>query len=94
VEQISKKKAQVENQYTRIVKPEGNKKAFDLMYSVFEDCDSEWRGLGIIPDSGLAFKEQFVQFDAEKKFPVTIEESRENKNCICGDIMRWFQKAD
>ncbi len=76
------------NQYKRAVTEEGNLKAIETMYEVFEVCDSKWRGVGIIPKSGLRLKEKFCDFDAQKKFPVTPPPSKEPKGCRCGDILR------
>jgi hydrogenase expression/formation protein HypD len=90
-QQVSQGISKVENQYTRGVKPEGNPIAQKLINEVFEPCDSEWRGLGIIPGSGLAIKEEFSEFDAYRHFEVKIEPSHDNPNCICGDIMRGAQ---
>jgi hydrogenase maturation factor len=80
----------VEIQYTRSVKPEGNEKALQVMETVLEPCDAEWRGLGAIAGSGLAFRKEFAQFDARKRFRVVPRPSslvpRPSK-CRCGDVM-------
>ncbi len=51
-------------------------------------CDTNWRGLGIIPASGLKLKTEFEKFDAEKMIPVSIRQQTDNPACICGDILR------
>ncbi|HOK03489.1 MAG TPA: hydrogenase formation protein HypD [Spirochaetota bacterium] len=78
----------VKNGYKIAVKEEGNKKAQEIIFSVFEKAPSEWRGIGMIPDSGLAIKEEFSLFDAEKKFPVTPPPVKEHAGCRCGDLLR------
>ena len=88
VEQIESGKPRVEIAYRRGVKPEGNRKALELMDSVFEVGDADWRGIGIIPDSGLKLRKEYERFDAGQVFPVTLDPVREAKGCICGDILR------
>ena len=85
--QVSSGDIKVENEYSRIVKPEGNIKATALMNKVFKPCDSRWRGIGVIPQSGLEFREEFFDFDASKKFDVEIPPSKYPKGCICGEIL-------
>lgn len=85
---IEQEEPKVQIQYTRSVKREGNPKAVALMNEVFAEEDSDWRGLGIIPKSGLGIKDKFSDFDAEKNIKVEVEPTRENKQCICGDILR------
>jgi len=82
------KEAKVEIQYLRAVKPEGNPRALEIMNEVFEPGDSIWRGLGNIPGSGLHFREEYREFDAESEIPVEVEETREDPSCICGEILR------
>jgi hydrogenase expression/formation protein HypD len=88
VEQIENGKPQVEIAYRRGVKPEGNRKALELMGSVFEVGDAGWRGIGIVPASGLKLKKEYERFDAERAFPINLEPVHEPKGCICGDILR------
>ena len=88
VEQIESGKPQVEIAYRRGVKPEGNRKALELMDSVFEVSDANWRGIGVIPASGLKLRKEYERFDAEQVFPVTLEPVKEAKGCICGEILR------
>ena len=84
-----REKPSVEIQYRRIVKEEGNRKAMEIIKEVFTKIDSEWRGLGIIKQSGLALNSrEYARFDAEKRFPMVIRKSREKRGCICGDILK------
>ena len=93
-EQIENKNPKVEIQYKRAVFPEGNKKAQKIMAEVFEPCDSWWRGLGILKDSGLKLRKEFKDFDAGLCIPVKIEETKEDKGCICGEILKGLKKPE
>lgn len=87
--QLNTKKPKVEIQYARAVKEEGNLKAQELLNEVFYPIDSNWRGIGIIPKSGLKIKEKYSQFDAEYKFNLPMmEDQLPITNCICGDILK------
>ena len=88
VEQIENRKPRVEIAYRRGVKPEGNKKALELMDRVFEVSDADWRGIGVLPASGLKLKKEYEPLDAERAFSITLEPVREASGCICGDILR------
>lgn len=90
--QLEAKKAGVENQYSRIVKEEGNKNAQNMIFEVFEIKDQMWRGIGEIPQSGYAVKKKYEAFDAIKKFNITIEEVPEHPDCISGQIMKGIKK--
>lgn len=85
-------KPSVEIQYKRSVRENGNQKALKIMYQVFEISDSQWRGLGNIPESGLRIKKEYERFDAEKNFEVEEKESKEACGCICGDILKGIKK--
>ena len=89
--QIESAKQQVEIQYQRVVHKQGNKIAQKLLDEVFVAVDDRWRGLGIIPQSGLKIREEFSSFDAEKNFTVEIPEPSEPKGCICGQILRGLK---
>ncbi len=80
--------AQVEIQYSRIVKPEGNLKAQALLAEVFKPCDASWRGIGEIPHSGLCLRPEFAPFDAEVQFSVAVEAPKEHAGCLCGEILK------
>ncbi|NVO18155.1 MAG: hydrogenase formation protein HypD [Bacteroidetes bacterium] len=92
VHQFEEGKPAVEIQYNRVVKPEGNVKARELVNSIFESCDDSWRGLGMIPFSGLKIREAFGTFDADKQLRIDSPVSREPKGCICGSILRGLKK--
>ncbi len=88
VKQIAENRSEVENQYTRGVREEGNARALALLDEVFQPVDALWRGLGVIPDSGLIPTGEFRTMDANTRFSVTLPQAKENPRCICGDIMR------
>ena len=88
VKQVVQNDLKVENQYTRAVKAEGNPRALETIYEVMEPSDAVWRGLGVIPDSGLAIKEEYSSWNTEKRINVDIEDTVEPKGCICGQILQ------
>jgi len=81
----------VEIQYKRAVKPEGNIKAKEIMNQVFTLRDDWWRGLGTLKNSGLGVHEKYCAFDAEKMMQVDVEETKEEKGCICGEILKGIK---
>jgi len=89
--QIENSDQKVENAYTRVVKPEGNIKAQQMLDEVFELRDDWWRGLGVLPKSGLKIREKYNDFDAETQIPVQVEPTREDKGCICGEILKGLK---
>ena len=88
VNQIEDNNPKVEIAYTRVVKPEGNIKAQQMLDEVFELRDDWWRGLGVLPKSGLKIREKYADFDAEIQIPIEVEPTREDKGCICGEILK------
>jgi hydrogenase expression/formation protein HypD len=88
VEQIEAEKPGIEIGYRRGVKVEGNKKALEVMESVFESSSAEWRGIGEIPGSGLVIRNKYDRFDAAKAFEVETPATVDQKGCICGEILR------
>lgn len=88
---IESGQADIAIQYSRGVRPEGNRRAMDLLWSVFETADTEWRGLGTIPASGLMLCNEFADFDAHKRFSSPETKSGEVPGCGCGDILRGIK---
>lgn len=89
---LEEERWEVENQYARSVRREGNAQAQQLIRQVFEVTDRAWRGIGVIPRSGLRLREEYAEFDAERRFDVaemTVEESPE---CIAGLILQGRKK--
>jgi hydrogenase expression/formation protein HypD len=86
--QVAEGRAEVEIQYRRGVRPEGNPLARELVSRVFEESDAGWRGLGSIPGSGLKLRPEYKRFDAEEAFPINPPPTKEHEGCLCGDILR------
>jgi hydrogenase expression/formation protein HypD len=78
--------AEVRIEYSRVVRPEGNGRALALMNEVFEPAPAEWRGLALIPDSGLALREEYRPFDAGT-WEVELVDTVEDKGCRCGEVI-------
>jgi hydrogenase expression/formation protein HypD len=92
VKQLEIGKHEVENQYTRVVKEDGNKAAIEVINRVFEIGNREWRGIGVIPNSGYRLTKEYEAFDAELKFEVSNIHIPENEACIAGEILRGIKK--
>jgi hydrogenase expression/formation protein HypD len=92
VRQLEEGRAELENQYTRMVREEGNTRARQTIADVFEITDRSWRGLGEIPESGFQLRESYAAYDAARKFAVDIAEAPENPECISGAIMKGLAK--
>lgn len=87
--QIREKRPDVANEYTRVVRPSGNLTALAVMEEMLEIKDSHWRGLGLIPRSGLKLKEKYASYDAEVKYSLNIEPgSSDLPGCRCGEVLR------
>ena len=86
--QRKEKKFETLNEYSRVVKPEGNKIAQQIIADVFDSVSSPWRGIGRVYDGGLVIKEKYQTFDADKKFDIKIEKSQDiPPGCSCHLIM-------
>jgi hydrogenase expression/formation protein HypD len=93
VRQLNEGRHEVENEYTRVVSPEGNLKAKKLVADVFEMRRAfEWRGLGLVPYSALRIKKEYREFDAEVRFPVTDTGASDVKGCECPAILRGVKR--
>lgn len=88
IDQLEKKEYSVRNAYSRMVKEEGNVRATSLMSRVFETCDREWRGLGVIPESGLRIRKDYELYDTSLRFKINLKESQENKECRSGEVLK------
>jgi len=88
VEQVNDGVAKVDNAYPRAVTREGNVKAQELMYDVFERNDAEWRGFPVIPKSGLKLRPEFAEYDAQEKFGVEFKHVGKHSACICDRVLR------
>jgi hydrogenase expression/formation protein HypD len=85
-------RSEIEIQYTRAVKDEGNRLAQVVMEEVFEPFNARWRGLGMIPESGLMLREELREMDAAFAFDVPYEEKAEPPGCLCGEILQGIKK--
>jgi hydrogenase expression/formation protein HypD len=88
VQQLESGRAEVENQYSRSVRREGNLPAQQLIREVFKIVPRKWRGVGEIPQSGLGLSEAYVAFDAEKKFGVAELRVEEPSECLSGLVLQ------
>ncbi len=89
LEQIKNRKAKVANEYTRVVKAEGKRQAQEVLDEMLDIKDAYWRGLGLIPKSGLKLKEKYASFDAEVKYDLRIEPgSHDLPGCQCGRVLQ------
>ncbi len=92
LKQVKLGKPSVQNQYRRVVREEGNPVALENIEEVFEVEDSDWRGMGILPGSGLKLREKYDYFDARLRFKVKEVNSKENPACDCGNILKGLKK--
>ncbi|AFY99568.1 hydrogenase formation protein HypD [Calothrix sp. PCC 6303] len=93
IQQLTEKRCEVENQYSRVVETTGNQIALNAMAEVFEVRDNfEWRGLGDIPDSGFKIRTKYANFDAESKFVIPDIQVPDHKACQCGKILKGVLK--
>jgi hydrogenase expression/formation protein HypD len=92
VTQLEQGRAEVENQYARSVRREGNFPAQEMIRRVFRVVDRKWRGVGEIAESGLGLAPEFERFDAEKRFDLAGIVSREDPACIAGQVLQGAKK--
>lgn len=92
VKQLEAGKAEVENQYSRVITRQGNLAAQRLMNQVFEVCDRKWRGVGTIPKSGYKLRYEFRDHDAERIFHVEEIDTKESSLCISGQVLKGVKK--
>jgi hydrogenase expression/formation protein HypD len=92
VKQLEEGRHEVENQYTRAVRKEGNVPARRLLQEVFTVSDRAWRGIGIIPSSGFELREEYAAFDAARVIKVGTIAAQESPLCIAGQILQGWKK--
>jgi hydrogenase expression/formation protein HypD len=92
ITQLEEGRAEVENQYRRSVRREGNRQAQQIVREVFQVSDRAWRGIGTIPLSGLALREPYRRYDALERFPPTQAPGEESAECIAGLILQGLKK--
>lgn len=92
--QLEQGKHEVENQYTRLVKEEGNIKAKEVVNTIFTIGNQEWRGIGAIENSGLVIREDYKMYDANVKFSITTSNEKTDELCIAGQILTGNKKPN
>ncbi len=92
IRQLENGRFEVENQYARSVRREGNLPARKAIREVFRVVDRKWRGVGVIPGSGLGLQEKYAAYDSELRFGVARRMSEEDSECISGFIMQGIRK--
>ena len=92
LEQIVRGEARVEYQYSRVVRPGGNPRALALMEKYLEPVDARWRGLGLLPRSGLGLRPAYAAHDAEKRYGIAVMPGREQPGCLCGEVIKGKRK--
>ncbi len=93
IRQLNEGRHEVENEYTRVVTREGNRKAQQLVAEVFELRPTfEWRGLGLMPHSALQIREAYAEFNAERRFEVPTIQASDVKGCECPTILRGVKR--
>jgi hydrogenase expression/formation protein HypD len=85
---IRETKARVVNNYKRAVRDEGNPKSQSLINTVFAESDAEWRGIGVIPESGLQLREKYAGLDIRNKIEIKTEQGKRPSGCRCGDVLK------
>lgn len=86
--QVNRNQYQIENLYKRAVQNIGNPVALKMLYQVFEKINSEWRGIGLIENSGLGFRDDYLRFSAFCRYSVEIEATQLQTGCRCGDVLK------
>ncbi len=76
------------NQYSRVVRPHGNRAALKLFSDYLTPVDASWRGMGVIPKSGMRIAEKFKEYDAAIRFNISIKTGEVSKGCLCGDVLK------
>ncbi|MGH7226354.1 MAG: hydrogenase formation protein HypD, partial [Gemmataceae bacterium] len=92
VQQLEAGRAEVENQYGRAVRPEGNPASRRLIEDIFDICDRKWRGIGPIPLSGFKLRHEYRDHDAERRFEVDDIQTQESSVCISGQVLKGLKK--
>lgn len=92
VQQLESGQAEVENAYPRVVRDDGNPHARRVMLEVFEAVDRDWRGIGVIPKSGLGIRQEYAYMDAERRFALGPAAPEPKSECIAGLVLQGLEK--
>ncbi len=80
--------ARIENEYGKVVRSQGNPRSMEILERVYEIVDAPWRGIGIIPASGLRMRREYSRYDIETVLPLRTEEESRKTACRCGEVLR------
>jgi hydrogenase expression/formation protein HypD len=94
VRQLESGRHEVDNQYARVVRREGNRSALEAISEVYEVCDRSWRGIGVLPRSGLRLARAYREFDAAERFSVGSIATEEPDECRSGEVLRGVISPD
>ena len=94
IQQLEEGRVEVENQYSRCVRRDGNAPAQQLIREIFKIVPRKWRGVGEIPQSGLGLREAYQEFDAEERFGLAQMVAEESSECIAGLVLRGIKKPN
>jgi hydrogenase expression/formation protein HypD len=89
--QLAAGRPRVEIQYTKVVRPEGNPRAREILGEFFEPADAHWRGIGTIPGSGLELRPAFAHRDAVRRFGLERPEVPDPAACQCGAVLKGIK---
>ncbi len=92
IKQLEKGTHEVQNAYPRVVTYEGNKAAQAMIAKVYEQCDRNWRGIGMIPMSGWRLRKELCDFDAEQRWDVSDIQTKESEICVAGEVLQGLRK--
>lgn len=92
--QVKSEQPKVEIAYDRAVTREGNRQAMAIMHQIFEPVDALWRGLTVIPGSGLEIRPEYDYFNARKRFDITVDTARDPAGCACGDVLKSIKTPE
>ncbi len=99
IRQMEEGRSEVENEYDRVVRPEGNPAAIKVIDEVFTERDVKWRGFPVIPESGLRLKDRYKKYSARDRFsdilePLKDREFKEPEGCLCGEVLRGVVESE
>lgn len=94
IRQVNSGHFKTEIQYIRAVQPEGNLKAKEIMYDVFEPADDQWRGFGSLAESGLQPKAEYAAWDARTHFNISTPAKKHHSQCICGEVLQGKKQPE
>ena len=93
IKQLLENRCEIENQYKRVVSKKGNIIAQEAINNVYQIKEySEWRGLGLIPESGVMLRNEYELYDAEKKYDLKTVNTPDPEKCQCGEVLQGFIK--